>query len=174
MHGVQHDLAESLIIGTNESSDLGFGQTFGKGGISMGILDRLMGKRGDQETSEVRGYVEAMIMMIAADGVIEEDEIQDFLRNVYTRPKLSKVPQNEMVSMIKRSLAALEREGIDPRVKAIAQMLPTVEQKMEAFRMCLSICASDGDVAPEELEVLKKMQAEFDLSESQVEQLMNE
>ncbi len=140
----------------------------------MGILDRLAGKRGSQETSEHRGYVEAMIIMIAADGIIEDDEVQDFLRNVYTRPQLSKIPKDEMVSMIKRSLASIESEGVDARIKAIAQLLPGVEKKMDAFRMCLSICASDGDVAPEELDILKKMQAAFDLSESQVEKLMNE
>lgn len=140
----------------------------------MGILDRLAGKRGQQEVSEVRGYIEAMIMMIAADGVIEDDEVQDFLKNVYSRPKLSKIPHNDMMSMIRRSLTAIENEGVDKRIKAIAQLLPSVEERMEAVRMCLSICASDGDVAPDELDILKKMQAEFGLSESQIETLMNE
>lgn len=140
----------------------------------MGILDRLAGKRGSQEESENRGYVEAMIMMIAADGVIEDEEVQDFLRNVYTRPRLAKVPQGEMVSMIRRSLQAIESEGVDTRIKAIARMLPTMDQKIEAMRMCLSICAADGDIAPDELDILKKMQAEFDVSEAQIERLMSE
>ena len=140
----------------------------------MGILDRLASKRGSQETSESRGYVEAMIMMIAADGVIEDEEVQDFLRNVYTRPQLSKVPQAEMLSMIRRSLQAIESEGIDARITAVATMLPSMDQKIEAMRMCLSICASDGDIAPAELEILKKMQAAFDMSEAQVERLLNE
>lgn len=140
----------------------------------MGILDRLAGKRSSSEESEPRAYVEAMIMMIAADGVVEDDEIEDFLRNVYTKPQLNRVPPSEMSSMVRRSLHAISSEGIDARVRAIARMLPHQEQKIEAFRMCLSICASDGDVAPEELDILKKMQSEFDLSESQVERLMNE
>ncbi len=140
----------------------------------MGILDRLAGKRSSAEESEARGYVEAMIMMIAADGVIEEGEVDDFMRNVYTRPQLSQVPQSEMISMIRRSLHAISTEGMDARIRAVARMLPHQQQKIEAFRMCLSICASDGDVAPEELAILKRMQAEFDLSESQIEQLMNE
>lgn len=140
----------------------------------MGILDRLAGKRSSTEESEARAYVEGMILMIAADGVIEEDEIEDFLRNVYTKPQLNRVPPAEMNSMIRRSLHAITSEGADARIRAIARMLPHQQQKIEAFKMCLSICASDGDVAPEELEILKKMQAEFDLSESQVEKLMNE
>ncbi|MBC7910079.1 MAG: tellurite resistance TerB family protein [Pyrinomonadaceae bacterium] len=140
----------------------------------MGILDRLTGKRSSTEESEARAYVEAMIIMIAADGVVEDDEIEDFLRNVYTRPQLNKVPPSEMSSMIRRSLHAISTEGADARIRAIARMLPHQQQKVEAFRMCLSICASDGDVAPDELEILKKMQSEFDLSESQVEQIMNE
>jgi hypothetical protein len=71
-------------------------------------------------------------------------------------------------------LHAISAEGVDARVRAISRMLPHQSQKIDAFRMCLSICASDGDVAPEELAILKKMQAEFDLSEAQIEKLMNE
>ena len=140
----------------------------------MGILDRLAGKRSNSEESEARAYVEAMILMIAADGVVENDELDDFQRNIFTRPQLSRVPPQEMTSMIKRSVHAIMTEGPDARIRAIARMLPNQQQKMEAFRLCLSICASDGDVAPDELNLLKKMQAEFDLSESQVEALMNE
>ena len=140
----------------------------------MGVLDKLMGKRGPQEGSEQRGYVEAMIMMIAADGVIEDEEIHDFLKNVYGKPKLSGLTESELMSMIKRSLNAIETEGVDARIKAIGQMLPMMEQKVESVRLSLSICASDGDVAPEELEILKKMQAQFDISETQMEALLNE
>lgn len=140
----------------------------------MGILDKLMGNRGSQETSEQRGYIEAMMMMIAADGVIEDDEVHDFLKNVYGKPKLSGLSENDLMSMVKRSLKAIESEGVDARLKAIGQMLPAMEQKVEAMRLSLSICASDGDVAPEELEILRKMQAQFDISESQMEKLLND
>lgn len=76
--------------------------------------------------------------------------------------------------MIRRSLNAIESEGIDARIKTIARILPNQEQRIDTIRMCLSICASDGDIAPDELEILKKMQAEFDLSETQMEKLLNE
>jgi uncharacterized tellurite resistance protein B-like protein len=141
---------------------------------SMSVFDKLMGKRGNQEESDARGYVEAMIMMIAADGVIEEEEIDDFMRNVYQSRRLAAVPHAEMMSMIKRSLHAISTEGVDRRIAAVGQMLPSVDQKLEAVRMCVSICASDGDVAPDELEILKKMQREFDLSDQQIETVLQE
>jgi uncharacterized tellurite resistance protein B-like protein len=140
----------------------------------MGILDKLMGKRGSQENSEQRGYVEAMLMMIAADGVIEDEEIRDFLKNVYSKPKLSGLSESELMSLVRRSLNAIQTEGVDARIKAIGQMLPMLEQKIEAVRLSLSICSSDGDVAPEELDILRKMQAQFDISEKQMEALLNE
>lgn len=140
----------------------------------MGILDKLMGNRGPQENSEQRAYIEAMIMMIAADGVIEDDEIHDFMKNVYSKPKLSKLSENEVMSLLRRSINAIQTEGVDARIKAIGQMLPMMEQKIEAVRLSLSICASDGDVAPEELDILKKMQTQYDISESQMEKLLEE
>jgi len=140
----------------------------------MGILDKLAGKRGLQEESETRAYIEAMIMMIAADGVIEEDEVQDFMKFIYSKQQFRSHSSQEIISIIKRSFVALEKEGIDSRIRAISAMLNSIDKRIDAFRMCLSICASDGDVAPEELEILKKMQKEFDLSEAQVDKIMNE
>lgn len=128
--------------------------------------------RGSHEILEERAYIEAVLLMIHADGVVEGDEVAQLEDKLNSQPKLSELSDSEMTHLIHSSVVAIEQEGADDRIAAIAAILTTPEQRLEAINVALSICMSDCAVNPKELAVLKKMQAAFELSDDQLAPLI--
>ncbi|MBN1287190.1 MAG: TerB family tellurite resistance protein [Anaerolineae bacterium] len=138
----------------------------------MGIFDRLADQRGPQETSEERAYVEAVILMTYADGVIEADEVLELYRKFSAQSELSACSEQDIKNLIDRSITALYEQGIDDRITAIAKILTAKDRRLEAIELALAVCIADRDIAPAELAMLKQMQAHFGLSNAELAPLV--
>lgn len=134
------------------------------------MFGRLLGKK---EDPEVRGYVECMLLLALADGELEEDELDSIFTTFASHPKMENMGWKELKAIAIRSLGAMERQGEEARIRAVASLLPTVEQRMEALELSLSVAMADGELEPPEAKILEKIQRVFGLSEQQVEEIIS-
>lgn len=130
------------------------------------VFKKLMGH---EEDPEDRAYIEAMLMISMADGQIEDSEIEDLAVSIFRHPRMQRLGDRTVIRILNNAVRDIERKGIDARLPVIAQALPTVEQRIDAVGMAVSVSMSDGDIEPEELAVLQKMQQAFGLTDEQVQ-----
>jgi tellurite resistance protein len=135
----------------------------------MSIFNRFLGKK---EDPEVRGYIECMLLLACADGELESDELDDIFVKTATHPKMEGLTWHEIKSIAMRSLSAMEKEGEDARIRSLAKLLPTQDVRIGALEMCLSVSLSDGELEPDEAEVLGKIQLAFGISDEQIEAMI--
>ena len=88
----------------------------------MTLFKRLFGG-GTEDGYEVRLFLETMLIMIAADGQVEDPEMKQVLALVRTRPELSHIPQRLVDKHMQEAFVAIRREGLEKRVQAIAKGL---------------------------------------------------
>lgn len=134
------------------------------------VFKRLMGHKEDPED---RAYIETMLIISMADGEIEDSEIEDLAVSVYRHPRMQRLGDRTVIRILNNAARDIEQQGIDHRLSVISQMLPTMQQRMEAIGMAMSVSMSDGDIEPEELAILQKMKSAFNLSDEQVEAAMD-
>ncbi len=134
----------------------------------MTLLKRLFGKSARGDEHEVRLFLEAMLIMIAADGSVEDSEMAQFMAQIRTRPELSQIPRRTIDVHMQEAFAAIRVEGIERRIQAIARGLRHRDQRLAAVGMALAIAVGDGALKPEEATILKMMQAALGLSDEDV------
>lgn len=134
------------------------------------VWDKLSVKR---EDPECRAFIETVYLVAIADGEFEEVEMNDLSITVAQHPKMRQMTEREVSHILKRCHDALALEGLDIRIQAIARMLPDAHQRIDAISIAVACALADGQVEPEELVVLKHMQAAFGLSDKQVEQVIS-
>jgi tellurite resistance protein len=137
----------------------------------MMVFGRLLGKR---EDPEVRGYIESMLILAMADGELEDEEIDDIIVAIVNHPKMSGLSGKEIDQIARRSLIAMEKQGLEDRISSVAKMLPSKELRLDAIRMSLSVSMADGELEPQEMALLQKMQQIFGLSDEQISAIVNE
>ena len=112
--------------------------------------------------------IEAMILMIAADGVVADEEIFELSRTVSEHPIFEGNDVELIAGEFKRALRALAEEGFEARLGSLASVLDDYPSRLLAFSFATGICFSDGDLASQELELLKGFQRHFGLREEHV------
>lgn len=128
---------------------------------------------GHEENDEDRAFIEAMLMISMADGEIEEEEIDDLVVSIVRHPKMKRLGDRAIIRILNKGVRNIETQGIDARIRWIAQKLSDANQRIEAIGMALSISLSDGDIEPQERAVLQRMQQGFGLTDEQIEIAMN-
>jgi len=132
----------------------------------MNLLQRLFGGQSRNNAPEIRLFVEAMLILIAADGVVEESELDGFVRQVHTRPEFQGIKQRDVDAYVQTAFGDIRRDGIDARINEIAAGLPKRDHRVAALGMAITIAVGDGGVAPAESSVLEKLRRAFELSEA--------
>jgi tellurite resistance protein len=117
--------------------------------------------------------IEAMTLMIAADGVVADEEILELSRLTSEHPMFAGTPASAVTDTLKRSLKALAKQGFEARLHALAEGLPDYNTRLLAFAFSVSICFADGQLADQELSLLKAFQAVFGLREEHVTLLVS-
>jgi tellurite resistance protein len=123
---------------------------------------------------EQKAYLEAMLILAMADGELEDEEIDDMAVSCARHPKLSELGDRTIISVLNESYRKMLNQGNDRRIREMAKVLQSTEQRMDAVGVALSISMSDGTIEPEELAILKQMQSVFELSDEQIEQVMSQ
>lgn len=129
---------------------------------------------GRNATPEQKAYLESMLILAMADGELEDSELDDMAVSCACHPKLSELGDRTIVAVLNDSYRKMLKHGTDKRLNEIANTLKTTEQRMDAIGVALSISMADGTIEPEELALLKQLQAAFGLSDTQIEQVMSQ
>ncbi len=135
----------------------------------MTLLKRLFGRKAIGDELEVRLFLEAMLITIAADGTVDDAELAQFMAQVQTREELQGLSRRAVDNHMQEAFVAIKEEGIPRRVEAIAQGLPRYDQRLAALGMALSIVMGDEQMADEEKTLLKMMQDAFGISPADME-----
>ena len=133
----------------------------------MTLFKRLFGKAPDNG-HDVRLFLETMLIMIAADGQVEDTEMSHFMAQVGTRPELAQISRRVIDQHMQEAFKAIRREGIEKRIVAIARGLQRRDQRLAAVAMAIAIAMGDGKLEREETAVLDMMQAAFELSDDDI------
>lgn len=126
---------------------------------------------GRSASARQKAYIEAMVILAMADGEVRDEEIHDMSLSCSLHPALS--PLGRAVNTVMHEISqSLTPQIFGERIYSIAEILKTPEQRMDAIGLAVSVSASDGIIQPEELQVLKYMQTVFELSDEQIEQVI--
>lgn len=129
---------------------------------------------GHEENPEDRALIESGIMISMADGMIEDEEIDDLVISIFRHPKMQRLGERTLVRILNNAVRDIEKQGIDTRIRWIASQLPSVSQRLEAIGIALSVSMSDGTIEGQEVVILQKMQHAFGLSDEQIENIMQQ
>ncbi len=131
----------------------------------MTLLKRLFGGQTRGDEPHVRLFLETMLIMIAADGSVDDKEMRRFMAQVRAHPQLSHLSQRMIDKHLQEAFVAIRREGLEQRIVAISKGLRRRDQRLAAVGMAMSIASGDGQMSDEELAVLGMLQGSFELTE---------
>jgi len=118
--------------------------------------------------------VEAMFIMMAADGIVGDEEyevIRGAVREL-TEDAIHTQTLNAMLDGFKQALA---KDGQDERIRDVARRLVDDTQGQEnAFVLAAVVAFADGVIADQENEVLNDIAAALGLTEHRATELLDE
>jgi tellurite resistance protein len=113
-------------------------------------------------------FIETLLLMAAADGILEPKELDKFGHQLANRPEFSTLTPEQAGSYMDNALRSLQRDGVEERLRVIASGLTEPSQRLAAFRLALEMCVADGVADTHERTLLKLLQAKFELSDDLV------
>lgn len=117
-------------------------------------------------SATLQQHVEAMVMMIAADGEYQESERQTALKLLAKHPAAQGLSEAEVDDLFARGAEAVLNEGVDVRLTKLAQAATARDERLEILRSAILICVADGEVAVEEMTLLRKIMNALTLTEA--------
>jgi uncharacterized tellurite resistance protein B-like protein len=122
-----------------------------------------------------RLYAEVMVLVLAADGRLNEAEVRALVESFASDPVFENVSAERAMSFVSEAVNALAKEGLPQRLSVLAHGLSTHPQRLRAFRLALRIGEAAGDGAPEpEQKILDLLQATFGIADDEVARLRGE
>ncbi len=140
----------------------------------MTFLKRWFGRQSGPTRLELRLVLETMVLMMAADGVIEDGEMVQFMAQVRGHPQLRQMSHLEVEQHLQDATKAIKKEGPSVRLRAIARGLPDKPQRMAALTMALAVALGDKKMGRAEEQVLQMMRKNFSLSQEDVDEALKE
>jgi tellurite resistance protein TerB len=128
----------------------------------------MLKKKGKSAAAEVKkmekrdlaeAVVGACLLVAAADGEIESEEIANMEQQLASHPALSAFG-NEIPKMVSQYRARLETNFLIGKVEIMREISDCTHDQREAediFVAAISIAMSDGEVEPEEVAILKEI-----------------
>jgi tellurite resistance protein len=115
-----------------------------------------------------RVYAETMVVVSAADGVVDERELSAMLENMAGDPVFADVSLDAAQRHLAEAVYALASDGLPTRLAVLARTLSTRAQRLKAFRLGVRIAYADGNPSVEEQKILDLLQATFGLADDEV------
>ncbi len=113
-------------------------------------------------------YAETMVLVSAADGVVNREELSTMLENLAGDPVFKEVSLEAAQKYVREAIENLAAEGLPQRLTVLAQGLNTHLQRTRAFRLAVRVAYSAGKPTVSELRVLDLLQATFGLADHEV------
>lgn len=119
-----------------------------------------------------RFVVESMLGAMEADGDVTEDEMAAFEGNLASHPLFEGLTSDELGRLTEMAADAIRiAGGGKARLPAIAQGLPSPNQRLAAYAMAAEICVADRELAEAEIDYLDGMMTEFALDEGEAREV---
>lgn len=128
---------------------------------------------GQVTTNDPRRFVvEAMLGAMESDGDVTEDEMASLEGNLANHPLFEGLSGEEVSRLTDLAADAIrEAGGGRARLAAIAQGLPSRNQRLAAYAMAAEICVADRELAEAEIEFLDGLQTALALEESEAKEV---
>jgi tellurite resistance protein len=115
-----------------------------------------------------RLYAETMVLVGAADGVVNARELKVMLENMAGDPVFADVSLELAERYLTDAVQALALEGLPTRLTVLAHGLSTHAQREKAFRLAVRIAYADGVPSVPEQKLLDLLQATLGLADDEV------
>lgn len=122
--------------------------------------------------AELHAYIETMMLLAIADGMVKEVELHvvqmavvSYLEN---HPTIGSMTRQALIDLCYACAQKIYDEGAQSRLRAAAQALDSHEKKMYALGMAVAVSTSDGVIHATERDALKMIQRAFALSDDDV------
>ena len=130
-----------------------FGKVFGGGGETAITLNKK------------EAFVGILYAVIAADGHISQEEVQDFMKTVTRARLMQDTPGNQFRDMINKLNKLLRKEGPEALVKRAAGSIPN-DIRPGVFAYACDLVFSDGNADESEQKLLDIIKAEFAIEDA--------
>jgi uncharacterized tellurite resistance protein B-like protein len=119
-----------------------------------------------------RFLVEAMLGAMSADGDVTEEEMATFEGSLASHPLFDGLSSEELSRLTDLAADSLrDAGGGKARLAAIAEGLPSRNQRLAAYAMASEICVADRDLAESEIEFLDALQRAFGLEDGEAKEV---
>ena len=127
----------------------------------------------DIQGKTLAGMVEAGYLMAAADGTIEDAE-RETVAGVITGFTKGHATPEEIEELIDACAEALESDGYEARLAAVAHNLASKELRHYGLLTAALVLVSDGEVGDDELELYTDMGRELGFTDEEGVAIMTE
>lgn len=132
----------------------------------MGLFSNILGGSSTPTNLDKQESFLGLIMsVVAADGHISEEEINDFNSFANKSSILRGMTGNQFTSTIDKLFKILKRDGLDTLVDLCVAGLPA-EYREGVFAICCDLLFSDGSVESEEEQLLEKLKVKLSINDS--------
>jgi tellurite resistance protein len=115
--------------------------------------------------------LESAFLVAAADGTLGDDEV-DALAGALVELSDGEIDAEEIEPLLEEFSAALERDGFENRVAAVASALPDHDARRAAFLVALAVASADDELNPEEDAVFEMMSRALRVSPDEMAELL--
>lgn len=131
----------------------------------MSFFKNILGGGGEPTSlNKQEGFCGMLLAIIAADGQITNEEVNDFWSAVQKAQILQSVNQNQFKSMMDKLLRILKKQGLEELMRLSGEGL-TPELYKGTFVNALDLVFSDGHVDPDEVKIMDRMKVLLDIDD---------
>lgn len=133
----------------------------------MGVFDKVLGKKdeGPLSLSQQEAFAAVCVLSVAADGVVEDDEIRRVVTNLAEKRLFRGTRINDLGNMLNNTAKLIQRRGAAPIMEAAKKSLPQ-DLRETAFALAADLVLSDGEVDKKEKDFLEEFQTALGLDEA--------
>jgi len=128
---------------------------------------------GQVHTDDSRRFlVEVMLCAMEADGEVQEEEVDTLEGELAKNPMFEGLSGEELSRLTDVAADAIrEAGGGKARIPAIANGLPSRNQRLAAYAMACEVCVADRVLAEAEIDFLDALQREFALADEEAREI---
>ena len=138
----------------------------------MGLFDKLTGGSSDAPFNKQEGFAAIMLAVVAADGDISDEEIQDFNARASRMRLFASQSGAEFSQMIDRLFRILRKSGPQELAARGSQALSS-ELRETAFAVAVDMIFADGTVEDDEKTLVGNLQQQLGISDGLASQILD-
>lgn len=138
----------------------------------MGLFDKLTGGGSDAPFNKQEGFAAIMLAVVAADGDISDEEIQDFNARANRMRLFADQTGSQFGQMIDRLFRILKKSG-PQELAARGTAALTPELRETAFAVAVDMIFADGTVEDEEKALVGNLQQQLGVSDALASQILD-